>query len=202
MSPRILLAAIGVATATPAGAQVLPEKQQATPTERFDIRIDPPSDEAPLEDCSAEQQAATISGEIVVCRRRAATAEFGYDSERASERYARETMDAGDLRPPNVEGPGIFQGPATVGGLCGIGFNPCPPPPAYFIDFNTLPDAPPGSDADRIARGLPPLGQDASAAGAQRRAEEQRLGLPPANGASDPGVSRAEAASPAAEPSG
>ncbi|WP_239804568.1 hypothetical protein [Croceicoccus hydrothermalis] len=27
------------------------------------------------------------------------------------------------------------------------------PPPAFIVDFDALPDAPPGSDADRIARG-------------------------------------------------
>ncbi|QQN74628.1 hypothetical protein [Croceicoccus sp. YJ47] len=27
------------------------------------------------------------------------------------------------------------------------------PPPVYIVDFGALPDAPPGSDADRIARG-------------------------------------------------
>lgn len=31
------------------------------------------------------------------------------------------------------------------------------PPPAYFIDFDDLPDAPEGSDADRISKGeIPP----------------------------------------------
>ena len=34
------------------------------------------------------------------------------------------------------------------------------PPPAYMIDFDALPDAPPGSDADRISRGLAPRGYD------------------------------------------
>ena len=57
---------------------------------------------------------------------------------------------------PDVSGPGIFKGPATVSGLCII--PPCPKPPVYMIDFSTLPEAPPGSDADRIARGLAPRG--------------------------------------------
>ncbi|GAB5348879.1 hypothetical protein [Alteriqipengyuania sp. 357] len=52
---------------------------------------------------------------------------------------------------PDVSGPGIFRGAptATFG---------APPPPAYLIDFSELPDAPPGSDADRISRGLAPRG--------------------------------------------
>ena len=57
---------------------------------------------------------------------------------------------------PDVSGPGIFKGPATVSGLCIV--PPCPPPPVYMIDVTALPEAPPGSDADRIARGLAPRG--------------------------------------------
>lgn len=57
---------------------------------------------------------------------------------------------------PDVSGPGIFKGPATVGGLCFI--PPCPKEPVYMIDVAALPEAPPGSDADRIARGLAPRG--------------------------------------------
>ena len=41
-------------------------------------------------------------------------------------------------------------------GLCIV--PPCPPPPVYMIDVTALPEAPPGSDADRIARGLAPRG--------------------------------------------
>ena len=47
-----------------------------------------------------------------------------------------------------------------MGSLCIPGLQKCPPPPAIVVDFAALPDAPPGSDADRIARGLPPLGRD------------------------------------------
>lgn len=39
---------------------------------------------------------------------------------------------------PDVAGPGIFKGPATVSGLCFI--PPCPKPPAYLIDFSELPE--------------------------------------------------------------
>ena len=126
--------------------------------ETIDILVPPEDYLPPSEDCSAEQEAASISGEIIVCRRRSDGGEYGYDKERAEREYAAKTMNKGDLRTPNVDGPGIFQGPATIGGVCGIGLNPCPPPPAYIIDFSTLPEAPPGSDADRIARGLAPRG--------------------------------------------
>jgi hypothetical protein len=39
---------------------------------------------------------------------------------------------------PDVAGDGIFKGKATFGGLCLV--PPCPPPPAYFIDFSKLPE--------------------------------------------------------------
>lgn len=197
LSRRVLrvLPWLALALCGPLAAQVEQESQQGTPPNRIDLLI-PPAEEAPLEDCSAEQEAASISGEIIVCRRRSDGSQYGYDKEAAQNRYARETMNAGDLRTPNVDGPGIFQGPATVGGLCGIGLNPCPPPPAYIIDFSTLPDAPPGSDADRISRGLPPLGRDAAA---ERAARAEQLGLPPVNDEAE--ISPEGSASPAEEPS-
>ncbi|WOE74561.1 hypothetical protein [Alterisphingorhabdus coralli] len=39
---------------------------------------------------------------------------------------------------PDVAGPGIFKGKATVGGLCFV--PPCPKPPAYIVDFSKLPE--------------------------------------------------------------
>jgi hypothetical protein len=113
----------------------------------------------PMEDCSAEQEAAILSGEIIVCRRRKDQSEFRtLPSDEAQSRYAEETMNRGNPQTPDVAGPGIFRGPATMGGLCLI--PPCPKDPVIIIDIAALPEAPPGSDADRIARGLPPLNQD------------------------------------------
>ena len=113
----------------------------------------------PMEDCSDDQEASILSGEIVVCRRKRDDAEFRtLPSEDAQARYAQETMNKGNPQTPDVSGPGIFKGPATISSLCIIG--PCPKPPALFIDVTALPQAPPGSDADRISKGLQPLGQD------------------------------------------
>jgi hypothetical protein len=52
------------------------------------------------------------------------------------------------------------------------------PPPALIIDVEALPQAPAGSDADRIARGLPPLGQE-ELSEEEIRKRRKALGLPP-----------------------
>ena len=85
-------------------------------------------------------------------------------------------MNRGDPRTPDVFG--IPNHGVVVARGCFIG--PCPPPKALMIDIEALPEAPPGSDADRIARGLAPNG----------------------SAAEDEAVSPSESASPAAEPSG
>ena len=49
-----------------------------------------------------------------------------------------------------------------------------------MIDVEALPHAPPGSDADRIARGLPPLGEEGDLGrGPDAAITEEELGLPP-----------------------
>jgi len=71
-----------------------------------------------------------------------------------------------------------------------------------MIDVTALPQAPPGSDADRIANGLPPLGRDTSKPAPELVAE---LGLPApgeANAeaeAESPGASQAGSEEPEAE---
>ena len=129
----------------------------------------PPPDTEP---CTAEQEAASISGEIVVCRRKPSDEHRLRSSEDARRRYAAATKDAGDPRAPDFAGPPCDTRQA---GCIGFGWVP---PRAIVIDFAALPEAPPGSDADRIARGLAPTGQDGtSVSAAELRARE--LGLPP-----------------------
>ena len=96
----------------------------------------------------------SADNEIVVC----APVEQNPDQYRVQSRLERgdESHLEWTGQAPDVSAPGIFKGPATVSG-CIKGIN-CPPPPAYIIDFSELPEAPPGSDADRIARGLAPRG--------------------------------------------
>lgn len=99
--------------------------------------------------------------EIVVCAKEEEQSQFRVRSDKqAQDDYARETMYKGDPQAPDVAGPGIFRGPATIGGMCIPGLQKCPRPPAIEVDLAALPAAPPGSDADRMARGLPPIGND------------------------------------------
>jgi len=142
----------------------------------------------PMEDCSAEQEAATLSGEIIVCRRKRDQSEFRtLPSGKSQSRYARETMNKGNPQTPDVAGDGIFKGEPTIGSMCIPGLQKCPPPPALIIDVTALPKAPPGSDADRVARGLPPLGNDGAIA-------QSELGLP------DPdAINHAESEEPAGQ---
>ena len=98
------------------------------------------------------------SDEIVVCAKQDDSSRYRVKSSSELDPTSKEALDDGLPRAPDVSGPGIFTGPATIGGLCLI--PPCPAPPALIIDVTALPEAPPGSDADRIARGLAPLGKD------------------------------------------
>ncbi len=57
--------------------------------------------------------------------------------------------DDGVPRAPDVHGiPDI--GGVTITGCF---LPPCPPPPAYIVDFDALPEPPEGSDADRLSKG-------------------------------------------------
>ena len=162
-------------------------------------RQDGPVDQRRFEECREEQDAGTISGTIVVCRevREDNSNHYSGSREDALKRYAEETQYA-DVQVPvdSCSGwqCGIFSGPPTVGGLCIPGLQKCPPPPALIIDVEALPQAPAGSDADRIARGLPPVGEDD---GIEIESEED-LALPAASPEMpEPQVNPAESEAPA-----
>ena len=140
----------------------------------IDIMITVPRgevNEAAMQQCVDEADAATISGDIVVCRRRGTSGENQYsDREEARRRYAQETAFKGAPPPPDMFGiPDNGKG-IGIGGV---------PPPALIIDVEALPQAPEGSDADRVARGLPPLGQDEELSEEEIRQRREALGLPP-----------------------
>jgi len=83
--------------------------------------------------------------------------------------------------------------PAMVGvGVSAKGcfIPPCPSPMPVLIDLKAIPEAPPGSDADRVAHGLAPLSAGDAPASAPAPPPAEAALMPP------------ESASPAAQPSG
>lgn len=156
-----------------------------SPPERIDLTVRAAPSRFTEEECRRQRETAVVSGEIVVCGAVPGEDQRITSREEAQNRYAAATMGGST---PDVAGPGIFRGPPTFSGLCIKGVLNCPKPPAIFVDVTALPKAPPGSDADRISRGLEPLGAE-SPASAPPRAE---LGLPP------PPPSPQESAAPAA----
>ncbi|WP_275226919.1 hypothetical protein [Novosphingobium album (ex Liu et al. 2023)] len=89
---------------------------------------------------------AAAGQEIVVCAQD--DARFRVPSTSQSDPLSPEALDDGRLHAPDLEPK--YPGPVVARG-CFI--PPCPRPPAYMIDLSTIPEAPPGSDADKIARG-------------------------------------------------
>ena len=182
-------------------AALAAQAQQGSPPERIDLLVREPerAEDAEFEDCSAEQDAASISGEIIVCRRKPDTGTF--DKEDWESRYADRTRDKDDPRAPDVEGRNVIPMVGVSVVFKGCFIPPCPPPLAYMIDFSSLPETPPGSDADRVGRGLAPRGQDDASEPTRLTPREEALGLPPVPGEAE-SVSPSGSASPVEEPSG
>ena len=165
-----------------------------SPPERIDLTVPPPMMRSTEEECARQREAAVLSGEIVVCGGQSVPDQRITSRREAQDRYAAATAFRDDPATPNVDGPGIFRGPATVSGICVPGIFNCPRPPALIVDVRALPAAPPGSDADRIARGLAPLGEDVATPGMPNAQQRAELGLPPPPAAAEP--QRAPAPSP------
>lgn len=151
------------------------EPEEEEPPVRINLSVTVPRgevNEAQIQQCEDEADASEISGEIVVCRRLGESGENYYSGSAsdARKRYAEETAFKGSPATPNVSGLADNGKGISLGGV---------PPPALIIDVGALPDAPPGSDADRIARGLPPLGQDEDLSEEEIRKRREALGLPP-----------------------
>lgn len=154
------------------------EQNEEEPRNRpIDILVTVPRgevSEAQVRECADRADAGAISGEIVVCRRVGEDPSNYYSGgrEAAQKRYAQETAFKGDPQAPNTFGIPNHGNP--------IGFG-SPPPPALIIDVEALPQAPPGSDADRISRGLPPLGEGEGEELTEEQIRKRReaLGLPP-----------------------
>lgn len=125
---------------------------------RFNLMVSVQRDnpnQVQLQECRDKIDAGTITGEIVVCGK-VGSEDNGLTNTRkeAQKRYAQETMVRGAPRTPDFfidcQEQGYPIGCVAFGKVV---------TPAYVVDFGALPMAPAGSDADRIARGLPPLGQ-------------------------------------------
>lgn len=188
---RCLLVIATLASSAISGTLAAQETEDE-PVERIDILVPPAvaeeeaSSAEAARQCEEDDLAGTISGEIVVCRRTGSETDGVFDKEDWERRYAARTK--------GMSTPDLFGIPAhgtVVSRGCFI--PPCPPPPAYFIDFDSLPDAPPGSDADRIARGLAPRGRDTGASG-----EETAQPAPPDSASAE--VNREESEAAAEEP--
>jgi hypothetical protein len=157
------------ATPPPAAAPQ-PEPQ---PQPRVNLLVTVPRgevNEAELQECRDEADAGTISGEIVVCRE---VGEKGKvpatgSREETQKRYAEETALKGAPRAPEMFG--------IPDNGKGIGFGGVPPP-VYIVDFEVLPTAPAGSDADRIARGLPPIGEERELTEEEEKARREAAGI-------------------------
>jgi hypothetical protein len=157
------------APAAPPSAEAPPAE---APPQKINLSVSVPRNEvnkAQAQQCRRESDAGTISGEIVVC------AETGNDTSALSgsraetqKRYAQETMNKGKPATPDLFG--------IPDNGKGIGFGKAPPP-AITVDFAALPVAPAGSDADRIAKGLAPLGQAEELTEEQERARREAEGI-------------------------
>lgn len=174
--------------------------QERIPPQRIDLlvtqAVEEEDEESAAMPCVADDLATVISGEIVVCGRSGENTDGVWNKGEWERRHAAETMNKGNPQAPEAFGIPNHGTPVARG--CFIG--PCPPPLAIMIDIEALPEAPPGSDADRIARGLAPLGSDGDTG--RRRASPVRdgeLGLPPPPDFDEEAISPAESEEPAAE---
>lgn len=160
-----------------------PDAPTGEPPEQINILSTPTTTEtasaAVIKECEDQREAGVVAGEIVVCRALETDTSQLYSGSREAwlKDYAERTQNAGTIAPPDVAGPGIFRGPATISGLCFI--PPCPEPPALIIDVEAIPPPPAGSDAERVAQGLPPLkDDDAPLSDEERQRVAAELGLP------------------------
>ena len=136
---------LGLPFAGGAAAQEVPARSAETVFEQAAIAYTPPPEE-PACEASGDEDV------IVICAQRQEQSQFRSMSTAQLDPTSKQALDDGLPRGPDVAGPGIFHGPGT-GSFGG------PPPPALIVDVTALPAAPPGSDADRIARGLAPKGE-------------------------------------------
>lgn len=92
--------------------------------------------------CLRESRSAR-PGDIVVCA--PDQDKYRVQSTSQEDPLSDQALNDGRLTPPDVAGNGIFKGKATAS------FGKVEKP--YLIDLSAIPEAPAGSDADKIAKG-------------------------------------------------
>lgn len=178
----LLLASPGLSSAQESEDTDSADKPQQDPAPRgqfegIDLSVTvpkDPSDELLERDCEEEADAGRIAGEIVVCRELGEASDGSWNKAEWQKRYAEKTKGGST---PNTFGIPDHGNPIRIGSV---------PPPAIFIDVEALPQAPAGSDADRIARGLPPLGKDPEPTPEEIAERRRALGLPAPPTAGEP----------------
>ncbi|MCP5395559.1 MAG: hypothetical protein H6918_02275 [Sphingomonadaceae bacterium] len=154
---RILAAALlslpPLLTAAPVKAQGdAPKTKGATAEQVLSTARKSYGPPAPEQNCRPQK-----GDEIVVCAGLEDHSAFRVKSTADLDPNSKQALDDGVPHAPDVAGEYIFRGKG-IGGGCFL--SKCPPPPAIFVDVEALPTAPEGSDADRIARGLPAQDDD------------------------------------------
>lgn len=155
--------------AAPAQDAAAPPPPPAPRRTILDLSVTVPRDESDRlieKDCEDANEAGRVANEIVVCRELGEASDGSWNKEDFEKRYAEKTKGGST---PNLFGIPDHGNPIGFGSV---------PPPAYIVDFDALPDTPEGSDADRIARGLPPLGRDRELTEEEEKARRAALGLP------------------------
>jgi hypothetical protein len=134
----------------PAAAQDAPSSTTAEEALAHAAAAYGPPDTRAEPECPPHQPGA----EIVVCAEREEQSQFRVQSSGELD-PAGAGARGGVPRAPDVGT--VYPGMVVAKG-CFI--PPCPPPMPVLIDLKAIPEAPPGSDADRVARGLAPTGRD------------------------------------------
>ena len=147
-----------------ASAETLPEPEPERTIIDLSVTVPKdPSDKLIERDCEEANDAGRVANEIIVCRQLGEATDGSFDKSEWEKRYAEKTKGPST---PNTFGIPNHGNPIGFGSV---------PPPALIIDVGALPEAPPGSDADRIARGLPPLSGNRELTEEEERA--RRLGV-------------------------
>lgn len=153
MSRRGWWAILAVAVSSPVAAQSAgPGSAQDVLAKEAAAPYGPPDTRTAIQ-CPEQKPGA----EIVVCAELEEQSQFRVKSSGDLDPTGAGARD-GIPRAPDLEKK--YPGPVVARG-CFI--PPCPPPMPPIIDLKAIPEAPPGSDADRVANGLAPTGRDSPA---------------------------------------